>query len=998
MGCPAGLHHGAQPKRPPQVRDPADARAFSKWTTRELVRRSHRLERSLLRRGPQDSSRVRQRHRLAAVYQALSWQEYRLAVSYLEQAFALQQWWRNHERKRLGRAYRLHTARAKQWRWRAVRQWLEAVHTPGSQRYNRIDEVLWNAATTLLDSAKAEVRSGWPAQVQRRWNAGYALLERILRNHPRSRHIGRTLLIMGKTLNRQGRPEAAAAAFGKVLRGPQKSLHGLAHLGLGRCLVDVNRPRRALHHFILAHRAKGSSAHGHQIRKALFGAWLITGRAAEAHAFCQRVAPGNGAKTQATFLSLAAWARDHGRPGLATDLFRWAVRRWPRDPRRCKWWQAAVTGAIGLDHWHRAERLMRRAPGLLKSLGKRPGHGQGQGMKARTSAAKACRTRLETTLRNLATGLHAGGLGQRSLAKVNASRQAYAVYARMFPGTRRAYLMAAQHGDLLWSMIQQNLRSSGPTGRQLAVLFDRLTRRRRPGDMPDKEYRRHRVEAALVAVRGWLKVARLKSHRMMSLQHGLAGLRPCLRKRAALCQRWGPPSLKRRPFTADLRRLRRALLHYLKVAGRKDRYRGAVRYHLGHLHWQHNHFPEARMHLLTVAFKHTRDHREAARAAAFRVYHVLGAQGQRAAAERLLRRILAHKILMQDWTFRQKMQRLHTTLLWARADSLKRKKRWRQCGRLFETLATTNGTPKTIDAHVEAARCYRAAGQYGPAVKLLRRLITHHRQSRHTPMATLSVARIYHRVAMLKRAALWYERYVDRYPERKDAPATHLVALHIRTGLGGSYTLANQLKSFLGRYGVTHPSLAARARWLWIRSVRARGLRWRLPGLLRGWLKHHGRTGPAQLRLEATVLLAAFTWRRSCRVATTNGRCLATAVVFRPGSPPRQPLLGRVPKLLRATRRLLTRALKRPVAEPPRSRHARIFIQQAKRIRTAMGRYRACRRSSRCRSGRSSLKGAARARLRPTGERWRKSTPPAFQLRPTGFDHRPLRASPTPKK
>jgi hypothetical protein len=353
---------------------------------------------------------------------------------------------------------------------------------------------------------------------------------------------------------------------------------------------------------------------------------------------------------------------------------------------------------------------------------------------------------------------------------------------------------------------------------------------------------------------------------------------------------------------------------------------------------------------------------------------------------------------MQNWTFRQKMQRLRAKILWARAVRLRRKKRWRQCGRVFETLAKFHRTQQTMDAHTEAARCYEAAGQNGPAAKMLRRLITLHRQSRHTPAATLRLARIYHRMAFLKQAAVWYERYVDRYPERKDAPATHLVALHIRTGLGRPYTLANQLRSFLGRYGVTHPGLASQARWLWIRSVRARGLRWRLPGLLRAWLKHHGRTGPVQLRLEATVLSAALTWRRSCRVDTTNGRCLSTRIIFHPGSPRRQPLLRRVPKLVRATRRLLTRALKRPVAGHTPNRRTRKLTQQAKQLHAAMGRYRACRRSPRCRSGHVIPKGAARARLRPTAERWRKITPPAFRFRPTGFDHRPLRAPPPRKK
>lgn len=812
-GCAAGVRPSTQARQ--LAPDPANAKAFSGWSTAALRRRATRLERGVLRRGPHDASGVRLRHRLAAVYQALSWREAREADRYLERVYDLKQWWRSTEREQLRRAHRLHTARAKQWQWRAVRQWLEAVHTPGSQVYSRIDELMWSAATALIAAGEAEARTGWPAQVRRRRRNGYGLLEQLLRNHPTSRYVGQALLVLGEALHRLGRPVSAAVAFRKVLRGPHAALRARAHLGLGRSLVDMNRLRRALRHFIRAHRAARGSAHRGAIRAALFGAWTVTHRPSGAHAFFLSVAQGNRAQARRLYVSLAAWCGSNGRPGLAADLWQEALRRWPLDPRRCAWWEAAVTGAAQLYDWHRAQRLLGHAPKLLDSLSKQ--HSAGAQVTA------TCRTRVETTLKSLATRLHARGTRQRSLAMVNASRRAYAVYASLFPKTRHAYLLAAQHGDLLWTMIQTNLRSSGPTWRQVAAIFDRLARRKRPATMPVPEHRRRRTETALAAVRSWMKVTRIQSRRLTGLRHGLAGPRRCVGRRAGRCRKWGPPSLRRRPLPKDQRRLARALQHYLRIAGPKAQYRSAVLYNLGHLYWRHNHFSEALPSLVTVAFKHARNHPDSARAAAFRAYHVLGALGHHPRAGRLLDRVLAHKLLMGDRAFSQRMQSLKIDALWARAESHRRRKQWRHCGQTYRSIASNYAWAKrAADACRQAARCFELAGRYRPMIKMLRRMTRHHRGSRHTPKATLELARTYQRLAMLDRAARWYVRYVDHYPERKDAPAAHLTALRIRAGQGRYYHLATQVKSFLGRYGVTHPRLAAQVRWLWVRFIRTR--------------------------------------------------------------------------------------------------------------------------------------------------------------------------------
>jgi len=953
--------------------------------------------------GPHGASLERQRHRLAAVYIALSWREAREADRYLERAYDLRQWWRRTERERLRRAHRLHIARANQWRWRAVRQWLEVIHAPGSEVYGRLDEVMWNAATALIATGSIEARSVWPTQSRRRRRDGYGLMEQLLRDHPTSRYVGPALVALGEALRSQGRSVSAASAFAKVLRGPRTDLHARAHLGLGRCLLNVNRPAQALGHFTRAYRLSRGSPGRRAIRTALFGAWAVTGRSSRAHGFCLRVAQNNPARAQTLFLSLASWCRDHGRRGLAADLWQEALRRWPTDPRRCAWWEAALTGAAAQHDWHRADRLVRRAPSLLSGLARQ--------RDTRAPVTARCRTLIEVGLRRLATQLHAKVIRHASLAMANVSRHAYAAYATLFPTTRHAYLLAAQHADLLWFMVESNLRSSGPTRLELAALFDRLTRRKRPSHMSLRKYRRHRAESALSAVRCWMKVTHFENHRPTSLRRGLAGARRCRRRTAGRCLAWGSPSLKRRHMPTDQRRLVRSLSRYLKFAEPKAQYRGAVLYNQGHLYWRYNHFSEALPILTTVAFSHARDLPYLARAAAYRAYHVLGALGKHTRAGRLLDRVLAHKLLMEDEAFSRRMRSLKIDALWARAQAHRRQQQWRRCGRTFRSIATRfTRARRAADACWQAARCFESAGRYGPAIGMLRRVAQVYRRSRHAPEATLKAARTYQRLAMLDRAARWYVRYVDRYPERKDAPAAHLIALRIRAGQGRPHVLATQVKSFCGRYGVTHPGLAAQARWLLIRSADARGWTWKLPALLHGWLKHHAKTGPLDRFLEASARLATLAWRRSCPVAMSAGRCLAAAVSPKPGRATRRPLLRRAARLTRIAARLIARAQKRwsdgqalsriPASAPDRParvHRARRFAARAAQLLAAMRRYRACRRSARCRRGSAAPRRTARKRPRRPGERWRRITSPAFRLRPAGFDRRPLRRSSTPK-
>ncbi len=995
--CAVPPGHRTAPRR---VQDPTDARSLERWTPAELRRRAADLEGSLLERGDRDDSQVRLRHHLATVYLALGRQSLRTAMRQLERAHDIKQWWRADERQRLGRAYRLHRALAKQWRWRAMYQWLEALHSPDSGHYDHIDQVVHGAAEMLLDAAETEANLGWPGRDRRPRQHGFELMERLVRVHPTSRYVGRALLVLGKALRKQGRPESAALAFRKILRGPWTASHSRAHLGLGRCLMDVNRPRTALRQFIRAHQR---AAHGqrYEVRSALFTAWAITGRAADGYKFCRGVAAGHPQNTRALFTALATWCQRNGRPAFAGDLWLQALRRWPRDPHRCRWWQEAVEGFATRHRWQSTGRLLSGAKALVGSVTRQLG--------TRSKRTTACRSRVQKTLKKLAVKLSHGAIRSRSLAMVNASRRAFTEYAAIFPRARDAYPMASHHAKLLWRMVQLNLRSTGPARREAARLLDRLAREKRPAAMGLNAFRTQQRDNALAAIRSWITIADWESYGITNRTRGLAGPRPCLRRGTHRCTKWGAPSLRRRAVTADRHRLLGAFKQYLKVAEPKSRFRGTVQFYVADLYWRHNHLTKALPQMLTLAFSEVREHPAAARAAAFRAYHVLIALKHRARAARLLDRILRHRRLMNDWSFRAQMRRLKTDIQWRRAEALRARKRWRECGELFSKLAE-RAKARRGAAYQRSADCYDSAGLPGKAIRTLLRLLAHHRKSRHAPAVTLRVARTFQRAALLSNAAKWFERYVDRFPERADAPAVHLEALAIRAGLGSWYALKTQLASFLGRYGVTHTRLAARARWIWIRFVQSRGRTNLLPGLLRGWLKHHAGSGPVDRFLEASVRLATRAWRRSCRVAPTGGRCLAAPRKPRV-SPARRALLQRAPKLVRTAVRVLTRAsrawaggqlLKRISAKAPdrpaRVRRTRRYAAQVAKLLLVVKQYRRCRRSGRCRSGRVVSKRTSPSSQRPPGERWRKTTPPSFRNRPAGFYESPLGAPGVRKK
>jgi len=236
-------------------------------------------------------------------------------------------------------------------------------------------------------------------------------------------------------------------------------------------------------------------------------------------------------------------------------------------------------------------------------------------------------------------------------------------------------------------------------------------------------------------------------------------------------------------------------------------------------------------------------------------------------------------------------------VMWARADRLRREKKFAACGSAFEEMASRYPGSSRRDTYFwNAGSCYEAAGMLGPAVHMRKRILSKFPRSRHAPLATYFVAGNYHNLAFFKDAARWYERFNDKWATHRSAPEALMWAIVLRGGLGHEREMMKNAASFIQKYRSRKKKLSARAFWLVIKMYESLGKSDRVLVNLHRYAREYGAAGDVDKTIEAYARLGAMHLRRSCKVPMIHGQCIRIRYYRRKGRKKKQKRIVYLPR------------------------------------------------------------------------------------------------------
>lgn len=804
--------------------------------------------------------------------------------------------------QRLRRRQKTLFAASRKWLERALKQYVRITNNRRFAGFSRMDEVIFSVgdiAKALAEQAGRRKDLTNQASYQK---IMLTMFSRLVQQFPRSKFVPDALLAKGEYFFNSRRFIEAIRVYRTVARFKTK-VGAYAAYKIGWCFLNLKRHRLALAQFVRVVKAgRGGKNLLGAAQNDVVRAYSHIGRPAKAYGFFHGVGGKRPQVTRRLYLRLGTLYYAQGKNPDCIKVFRDALQRWPKDKVRCQWVTTIVDATINGGDKDRQVAAVRELGRVTRQLTQQLG--------PRARPVRRCRSATENTIKMLATQWHKEGIVTGNLVTLHRTKRLYQEYLRTYPKSKLVYLMRYQYADLVWVLAGRQ-KTAQSDWVQLAGLYTRIVKMRRPRGMKRADYVARRNGAALASVRCWINATRLVPGAKPAKSQASA-TRKCARRRGRRCLRWSV-TYPKLAIGAAQRAMLGAFATYTRYVPRSA-HLPVILFNACHIYWKSNHFAKATPLCLKVARKHSKAVPDVARAAAYRVVGMLTVRGLHRRAERRIDGFLKDKALTADAVFVARMHEHKQKAMWSRAEKLRAQKRFSACGAAYEAMARRYPKAKKMDTfYWNAGHCYEAAGMLGPAVAMRRRIIKSFPRSTHAALATYYTAGNYHNLAFFRDAARWYERFAKKHGSHRQAADALMWAIVLRGGLGQQRAMMKNAASFIQRYRLQSRKLSAKAFWLVVKMHENLGNADRLLINLQRYAREYARLGDVDKAIETHGRLAAMFWRRSCKVTPLHGQCIRIRYYRRKGHRKKQKrihFLARDRRMVKAARRHVNRAWK----------------------------------------------------------------------------------------
>lgn len=874
-----------------------------------LIRRGIRLLESTLKLADPDSRKYPDYlFRVAEHYNAMRMNQWKSGMSMHDKIFTAEEAGNNALARQLKKRQKLYFDRANYWLRKSLTKYVRITTNKKYNSYSRMDEVIFTVGDIAKSLAEQEKKRGKTAKARQYSQIMMAMFSRLVKEHPRSRFIPDALLAKGEFFFNNRRIVEAIAVFQKVARYKNSPLAPYANYKIGWCYLNLKRYRMALSKFVEVSRGKRGGKNLIQAaRKDVVRAYTHIGRPDKAYNFFHNVAKGRPRISKMMFVLLGTMYYAQGKNVDCIKVFQMARKRWPRDKNRCQWATTIVDATINIGNKGAQVMAVKLLGQVTLSLSKQFG--------LKSPAVVQCRSSTENTMKMLATQWHAEGLKTKNMDTLAKTQALYEAYIKTYPKSKVIFLMRYQYADLLWFFNQKNPNVPLHEWVKLAHVFTALVKTPKPSTMTQKIYVGKRNEAALAAVRCWMKANKITNKEISSMGSKSKSKKVCIKKKRRRCIEYSYTYPKQEIAPAQLAMLE-AFKTYIKYVP-KSKYLPAIIFNTGHMYWKHNHFDKAIPLFLKVSLNHVTDMPGAARTAAFRIIGMLTVKRRYRDVRKYVNKFIASKKLMEDEEFAAKMHDFKLKAMWADADLLRKSKKFADCGAAFEEMATRYTSASNLDTFFwNAGACYEAAGMLGPAVKMRRTIVQRFKRSKHRALSMYYLAGNFHNLAFFKQAAKWYELFFDKYSKRKEAPESLMWGIVLRGGLGEERKMMKNAAAFIKRYkrrGGKYKKLSAKSFWLVVKMYENQGDEDKVLINLSRYARGYGPAGEVDKYIESLAKLGDIWWRRSCKVTAIHGQCIRIRFYRRKGKKKKQKKIiyvQRDGRSVRTAKRYFARALR----------------------------------------------------------------------------------------
>lgn len=823
--------------------------------------------------------------RVAEHYNAMRMNQWQSAMALHEVIFKAEDAGQKAQADRLKNQQKLLFERAEWWLRKSLEKYILITNNPKYKNYARMDEVIFTVGDIAKSLAEDASKRKDGAKQQAYQQVMLTQFSRLTKEFPRSRYIPDALLAKAEYFFNNRQMVEAIEIYQRVARFKGTPLAPYAEYKIGWCYLNMKQHREALQQFVMV--AKGTAGGQTLIsaaRKDVVRAYTHIGRPEKAYDFFHNVSMGRPEVSKEMYVLLGTMYYAQGKNAESIQVFKDAWKsRWPKDKDRCQWVTTIVDATINVgvkEHQAKAVQWLGQVTVELT---------QQFGEKA--TQVKQCRASTENTMKMLATQWHAEGLKTKNMATLNLTKTLYEEYIKTYPKSPVYYLMNYQYADLLWFFNSKTTDTPREEWIKLANIFTKIVKLSKPSDLSAKDYEQKRNEAALAAVRCWMKANNVTDEQLTGYADKRKGqAKKCIKKKGAKCIEWEDEYGKIEIPQGELSMLE-AFNTYLQYVP-KSEYRSAIAFNTGHIYWKYNHFDKAVPLFTQVALEHQADMPAAARTAAFRVIGMLSVQKKFKEMRELVDKFIAAKKLMEDEVFKAKMHDFKLKAMWADADNLMKEKKWAECGTAFEEMATRFSGGSNLDTFFwNAGSCYESAGMIGPAVSMRRKIVRGYPKSPHAALAMYYMAGNFHNLAIFKEAADWYEKFFDTHKNHKEAAEALMWGIVLRGGLGDDRRMMKNAAAFIEKYQGSKKQLSAKAFWLVVKMYENNAEEDKLMINLSRYASGYGAAGEVDKHIEAVSKLGEIFWRRSCKVPMTSGQCIRVNYIRRKGMKKKQKVI-----------------------------------------------------------------------------------------------------------